>query len=108
MEGAEVVVALATEIIENAGEGIVVFDRDFRYVVFNRFMEELTGFPASDVIGREATELFPHLPEQQVDDLLARALAGEQVSSPDIFYDLPGTERRGWASGVYRPPNDAE
>ena len=106
MEGAEVVLALAAEIIENAGEGIVVFDGDFRYVVFNRFMEELTGLPASDVIGRHATEVFPHLHEQHVDELLARALAGEQVSSPDIFYDI--TERRGWVSGVYRPHYDAK
>ena len=98
----------ATEIIENAGEGIVVYDRDFRYVVFNRFMEEMTGLPASDVIGRVAPEVFPHLREQHVDELLARAMSGEQVSSPDIFYYVPGTDRRGWVSGVYRPHYDAK
>jgi len=98
----------ATEIIENAGEGIVVYDREFRYIVFNRFMEELTGLPASDVIGRLAPEVFPHLREQHVDDLLVRALSGEQVSSPDIFYYVPNSERRGWVSGVYRPHYDSK
>lgn len=30
-------------IIQDAGEGIIVYDRDFRYKVFNPFMERLTG-----------------------------------------------------------------
>ena len=98
----------ATEIIENAGEGIVVYDRDMRYVVFNHFMEELTGLSASEVIGRPAPDVFPHLREQHVDDLLERAMHGEQVSSPDIFFYVPNTERRGWVSGVYRPHYDAK
>jgi len=89
----------ATEIIENAGEGIVVYDTQLRYVLFNRFMEELTGLRAADVVGRSAPEVFPHIREQHVDELLQRALAGEQVSSPDIFYYVPNSDRRGWVSG---------
>jgi diguanylate cyclase (GGDEF)-like protein/PAS domain S-box-containing protein len=97
----------ASEIIENAGEGIVVYDRDLRYIVFNRFMEEMTGLRPEDVIGRHALDVFPHLREQHVDELILRALAGESVSSPDIFYYIPNSERRGWVSGVYRPHYDA-
>ncbi|HYK02710.1 MAG TPA: EAL domain-containing protein [Thermoanaerobaculia bacterium] len=96
----------ATEIIENAGEGIVVYDRELRYLLWNRFMEELTGMPAADVLGRPATELFPHLAEQQVDDLLRRAFDGESVASPDVHYYIPTTGRRGWVSSVYRPHYD--
>ena len=29
-----------------AGEGIVVYDRDLRYIVWNRYMERMTGLPA--------------------------------------------------------------
>jgi diguanylate cyclase (GGDEF)-like protein/PAS domain S-box-containing protein len=97
----------ASEIIENAGEGIVVYDRDLRYIVWNHFMEELTGMTAEDVLGRQATELFPHLREQQVDELIARALRGETVSAPDVNYYIPGTARAGWVSSVYRPHLDA-
>jgi diguanylate cyclase (GGDEF)-like protein/PAS domain S-box-containing protein len=97
----------ASEIIENAGEGIVVYDRDLRYIVWNHFMEELTGMTAEDVLGRKATELFPHLREQQVDELIARALGGETVSAPDVNYYVPGTARAGWVSSVYRPHLDA-
>jgi diguanylate cyclase (GGDEF)-like protein/PAS domain S-box-containing protein len=96
----------ATEIIENAGEGIVVYDRDLRYLLWNRFMEEMTGMPAGDVLGRTATDIFPHLVEQQVDELLRRAFDGENVSSPDVHYYVPATGRRGWVSSVYRPHYD--
>ena len=36
----------AAEIIDNAGEGIVVYDPELRYLLWNRFMEEMTGLPA--------------------------------------------------------------
>jgi diguanylate cyclase (GGDEF)-like protein/PAS domain S-box-containing protein len=96
----------ATEIIDNAGEGIVVYDRELRYLLWNRFMEEMTGMQAAEVLGRTATDLFPHLVEQQVDDLLRRAFDGESVASPDVHYYIPSTGRRGWASSVYRPHYD--
>jgi diguanylate cyclase (GGDEF)-like protein/PAS domain S-box-containing protein len=97
----------ATEIIDNAGEGIVVYDRQLRYLLWNRFMEELTGLEAENVVGHHATELFPHLREQHVDQLLYRAMEGETVASPDIHYYVPGSDRRGWVSAVYRPHYDA-
>ena len=58
-------------------------------------MEELTGLDADAVIGQSALEFFPHLREQHVDDLLARASSGESVSSPDVFYYVPSSGRRG-------------
>jgi diguanylate cyclase (GGDEF)-like protein/PAS domain S-box-containing protein len=96
----------ASEIIDNAGEGIVVYDRELRYIIWNRFMEELTGLTAEHVIGRPATEMFPHLREQHVDELLLRAMGGETVASPDIHYYVPNSDRRGWVSAVYRPHYD--
>jgi diguanylate cyclase (GGDEF)-like protein/PAS domain S-box-containing protein len=96
----------ATEIIDNAGEGIVVYDRELRYLLWNRFMEELTGMAADEVVGKKATEIFPHMREQKVDQLLARAMMGETVGSPDIHYFVPGTAREGWVSAVYRPHYD--
>lgn len=96
----------ATEIIDNAGEGIVVLDRDLRYLIWNRFMEALTGLRAKDVVGRSALELFPHVRDQHVDDLLQRALGGETVASPDVHFEVPASGRSGWVSSVYRPHLD--
>ena len=47
------------EIIEGAAEGIIVYDSDLRYQLFNPFMERLTGKPAQEVLGKVTTEVFP-------------------------------------------------
>lgn len=57
------------EIINSAREGIVVYDRELRYLVWNPYMEELSGFKASEVLGRRVDEVFPKLKE---DGLVAR------------------------------------
>ena len=93
----------ARDIIDNAGEGIVVYDRDLRYVLWNAFMVEMTGLAPADVLGRRATDVFPNLAEQRIDEMLGRALGGETISSPDIHYIVPSTDRQGWLSSVYRP-----
>ena len=74
----------AEEIIENAGEGIVVYDRERRVVLWNRFMEGLVGPPA---------DVFPHAAE------IDRAMAGETVIAADFLYEPKGV----WLSAVYRP-----
>ena len=91
------------EIVSQAGEGIVVYDRDLRYVVWNRFMERMTGAAAEDVIGKNSFDLFPHLNEKGVDRLLTRALNGETVTSPDIQFYSAFTNQKGWVAGTYAP-----
>ena len=96
------------EIIDNAKDGIVFYDRNFNYRVWNSFMESLTGISASEALGKNAFKLFPHLHEQNVDILLQQALAGETVRSPDIPYNIPQTEKSGWMSGIYCPHYNGE
>src|SRR5262249_18928725 len=96
----------AAEIIDHAGEGIVVYDRDLHYLLWNHFMEELPGVTAGEVLGKRAHDVFPQLLDQGVDALLERAMNGETVSAPDLNYSVPGGRRRGWVSAVYRPHYD--
>ncbi|HWK88422.1 MAG TPA: PAS domain-containing protein, partial [Longimicrobium sp.] len=56
--------------------GVAVCDRDFRYLLWNRFMERLTGLPASAVLGRNALEVYPHLREERLERVLNRVLEG--------------------------------
>jgi two-component system, cell cycle sensor histidine kinase and response regulator CckA len=91
------------EIISSANEGIIVYDRESRYIVWNRFMEELTGLPAEDVLGMSAFEVFPHLREQGVDILLDRALEGATIAAPDLTYYVPQSGKTGWITGTYAP-----
>jgi PAS domain S-box-containing protein len=89
-------------VISSVGEGIIVYDRELRYVVWNRFMEELTGVPAAQAIGKRALDLFPHL-RGAVEAGLHRALRGETVSAQDSRFFVPQTGREGWVNGVYAP-----
>jgi diguanylate cyclase (GGDEF)-like protein/PAS domain S-box-containing protein len=74
---------LSAAIVENAFVGVVVVDRQQRCVLWNRFMESLTGAAAADAIGRPLLDAVPLLADQGVADLFARALAGETVVSHD-------------------------
>ena len=96
------------QVIASASQGIVVFDRELRYLVFNPFMEQLSGVPVRDVLGKSALDVFPHLREQHVDELLYRALRGETVATRDVPYYVPQTGRAGWSVSTYAPHRDAQ
>jgi PAS domain S-box-containing protein len=95
------------QIISSATEGITAYDRELKYLVWNRFMEELSGLTADKVLGKHAKDLFPHLVEHGVYSLLKRAVMGETVASPDVPYYVPQTGRSGWVSGKYGPLRNA-
>lgn len=95
------------EIIASAGEGIVVYDRDLRYLVWNRFMEEMTGITAAQVIGQPALGQFPRLREQGIHRLLERALAGETCAAREFDFAVPASGKSGWASAIYHPHRNA-
>jgi PAS domain S-box-containing protein len=95
-------------LLDSIEDGVVVYDLQFRYQIFNRFMERLTGMRAEDTIGKKAFELFPHLLANGVDKLLERAAAGETVRSPDQPYHIPLTGKSGWVTGQYSPIYDLD
>ena len=95
------------EVISGANEGIIVYDRELRYRLWNPFMEHLTGLPAGEVLGRKALDVFPFLREQGIDRLLERALKGETLFSDGIPYHAPGTGKKGWTRGIYGPHRGA-
>jgi PAS domain S-box-containing protein len=94
------------EIIECAAEGIIVYDRELRYQMWNRYMEQLTGRRAEDVLGKSAVELFPSLRENGMEAALRRASQGEVVQIPDVLVRRTG--RDVWESCTYAPHRDSE
>jgi PAS domain S-box-containing protein len=96
-------------IIEGAGEGIVAYDRELRYQVFNPFMERLTGKRADEVLGRLAPEVFPRLRTSGIEDCIRRALKGEVVKISDVLVPKHSAEGRDvWESGTFAPQYDGE
>ncbi|MGH7973717.1 MAG: PAS domain S-box protein, partial [Limisphaerales bacterium] len=86
------------QIISGAQEGVVVYDRDLRYKVWNPYMEQLTGCSASEVIGRTPLEVFPFLGETGFPALCARALTGADTSTTEFEFAVPQTGRSGWCA----------
>lgn len=95
-------------IVSRVDVGIILYDRELRFLLWNPFMEQITGVPAADVLGQCAVDLFPHLRREGLDTLLQRALAGESLSSHDFPYNIPSTGRRGWAWASYAPHRNTE
>ena len=95
------------EVISNAGEGIVVLDKNLRYILWNAFMENLTGLSSREVIGKYALDLFPHIREYGIDKKLSQALAGERVTSGDVYFRSPKTGATWWVLSTYGPNRNA-
>ena len=91
------------QIIASAQEGIVVYDRDLKYQVWNPFMEELKGMPAREVLGKHPDELFPFLREAGMVASLQKALAGEPTPPLDLHFEVPLSGKSGWASHTNGP-----
>ena len=81
----------AQEILDNANQGFVVYDRALRVVVWNRFLERAIGLPREAAIGKHLDELFPGARQHGIEVHLARALAGEVVVADEFVPRLRGT-----------------
>jgi len=90
-------------LFQSVGEGVIIYDRDFRYTYWNPYMEKLTGYAPADVIGKCAFDLFPHLKEQGVDAMIRRTLEGETVTASHMLYTSPITGITSRTSGIYHP-----
>jgi len=99
--------SFAETIISSAGEGIVVFDRDLRYVVFNPVMERISGLEAGSVLGRRPGEIFSTELGLLVTEACRRALAGETIAGRDVQFTIQATGAVHWADASFHPHRDS-
>lgn len=95
-------------LLDCLGEGIIVYDDHLRYKMWNRCMEEITGVPASQVMGKLPWESFPFLKGYGAEGLLRRALTGEVVHTPEMRYVIPHSGKSGWSVSIYTPLRNAQ
>lgn len=91
------------QVINCAQEGIIVYDLDLRYQVWNPFMETMSGVKAAAVLGRKPTEVFPFLEETGVMARLSQVLAGEEVQTVEFPFSVPESGKSGWNSDSSAP-----
>jgi PAS domain S-box-containing protein len=97
---------LTRQILLSSHQGIVVHDRQLRYLHWNPFMEHLTGVKEKDVLGKHPLELFPFMVESGLYASLEKALAGETVSLRDLLYTIDQTGQEGWCDNTLTPLRD--
>jgi len=94
---------LHASLIEASVDGILAFDRECRYIAWNRAMEFISGISRDEVLGKSAFEVFPFLKETGEAKYLFEALAGRSVIAQDRPYAVPETGRAGFFEGYYSP-----
>lgn len=97
----------AEQLIDSSVDGILAFDRECRYTIWNPGMERITGIHRSQTIGRRAFDVFPFLEEIGEDQCFFAALAGRTVEVKDRPYVVSETGTQGYFEGCYAPIRDA-
>ena len=91
------------QVLDCARDGIIVYGPDLRIIVWNRHMEELSGVPAKDLIGRLPQEVFPFIGDIGMIERLKGVLFTGQPDAIDFEFPLQLSGRSGWASDVTGP-----
>src|SRR6266436_4090848 len=106
---AQAAAEVSQAVIMGAAQGIILYDTELRYQLFNPFMERLTGKSADEVLGRVAAEVFPRLRTSGIENSLKRALTGETVEVRDFLVPKHAAGGRDvWESGVFAPHRAAD
>lgn len=92
-------------LIHSSTDGIMAFDTECRYTLWNPGMERLSGRGQAEVTGRPAFEVFPFLKETGEDRFFHDALAGRTVIARNRPFLLPDG-RRSFFEGHYSPLTD--
>src|SRR5690242_18612595 len=93
-------------LLEANVDGIIAFDRDFRYTTWNRAMERISGVKREDVLGKCAFDMFPCLKDTGEDQYYLEALAGRSVVAENRPYVIAQSGCSGYFDGYYSPRHD--
>ena len=88
-------------VILDAREGIIAYDCDLRCILWNTFMENLTGILREEVLGQRAFDMFPALKDAGAYVLLEQALSGETVESSDISFHIQRSGKQAWVRLIF-------
>ncbi len=91
------------QVIKISLDGVIAFDMECNYTVWNPGMEAITGMPASEVVGKYAFDLFPFLRENNEAFYMFEAMQGRSQIAEDRPFYIPQTGKRGYFEGYYSP-----
>lgn len=97
---------LAECVIDSSFDGVLAFDRDLRYTLWNPAMERITGVSQSALLGERIFDVFPRIRGTEVEEHLRAALSGEVLTTEERPYQIPEKARAGWFEARYSPLRD--
>lgn len=93
----------ADKLIDSSVDGILAFDNDYRFTVWNSQMEKLSGRARDAVLGQSAFEVFPFLKDMGEDEYFQEALSGKNVVAKDRTYPFSENGDAGMFETQYSP-----
>lgn len=98
--------AFSQRLIESSFDGIIAFDTNGCYTVWNLGMERLTGISRSQLIGKKAFAQFPCLNDFGDPQIFQVVLAGKTIITKDKYYEIPRIKKQGFFEACYSPIKD--
>jgi DNA-binding XRE family transcriptional regulator len=98
----------STTIIYSSFVGVIGFDSNLQVRAWNNVMEELSGLPASDVIGEDVLARFPWLSRNGDDVLFTNPLEGISGTKLHRPYAVGETGKKGNVDCSYRPVHNED
>lgn len=90
-------------LINSSVDGILAFDRDCRFTVWNPGMERITGIRKEEANGKNASDIFLSLQDADEAQFLREVLQGKTVVVKNRAYVARGTGHQGFFEGYYSP-----
>jgi PAS domain S-box-containing protein len=95
--------AVFQKLIHSSMDGILAFDKEGRYTVWNPALERIFGINESQRLGKKATDLCPFFQQTGGKNCYTKALAGKGVVATDIPYFFPETGKQTFLDGHFSP-----
>jgi diguanylate cyclase (GGDEF)-like protein/PAS domain S-box-containing protein len=95
--------AVFERVINSSVDGILAFDRNLRYTVWNPGMERITGIDRTKTLGQSVFESVPFFKETGEDQFLSEALSGKTIMVKERPYIIAETGRQGFFEGYFSP-----
>ncbi|MBI5306942.1 MAG: PAS domain S-box protein [Planctomycetes bacterium] len=94
-------------LIESSRDGIIAYNKEFCYIVWNRAMERISGVSREAALGKHAFELFPFLDRVGEGECFRNAVEGKASARMAMPYNVPQTGKHGYFDSSHFPVFDA-
>jgi len=94
------------QIIDSLGEGIVVYDCNLHYLLWNRFMEDVSGISSEEITGQKPQQIFSYFQGTGVQERIRYTLDGSPPPAIELPYNFELSGRSGWFMDKFVPLKD--